>query len=125
MLMGSPILFILLINGSFIDAFGLVHSNLSFQKVTKASSPQTRLGGTVGDETKELSDFAKQLLSRGKPSSPGWKNRKLDELTEWATSDDANRPIVCEYEPDGMCYVFLTLVYSLGIIDACSHGAII
>lgn len=34
----------------------------------------------------------------GLPSSPGWKNGQLDALTEWAVSNDANRPVICEYE---------------------------
>lgn len=66
----------------------------------------------VPDEGQELSetDFndiiaaslnKSYLLQKGKPSYPAWKNkRKLDEITEWATSDDANRPVICEYEPD-------------------------
>lgn len=50
----------------------------------------------------------KELLSggfmKGQPSYPAWKSKrrrqKLYEMTEWATSDEANRPIICEYEPD-------------------------
>ena len=114
--MGISLLYLLLINASFIDAFALLNSNLPFQKVTKQQS-HTRLSATE-DEREQLTDFAKHLLSRGKPSSPGWKNRKLDELTEWATSDDANRPIVCEYEPDGMYSVLCILFYAQGFIDA-------
>ena len=34
----------------------------------------------------------------GLPSSPGWKSGQLDALTEWAVSNDANRPVICEYE---------------------------
>ena len=26
----------------------------------------------------------------------------LDELTDWAVSEEANRPIICEYESDGL-----------------------
>ena len=39
---------------------------------------------------------------RGLPSTPGWKTNELDDLTDWATSDSANRPVICEYEPDGL-----------------------
>lgn len=37
---------------------------------------------------------------QGVPSSPGWKQGKLDELTDWAVNDAANRPVICEYESD-------------------------
>ena len=38
---------------------------------------------------------------RGIPSTPGWSQGQLDELTDWATTEDSNRPVVCEYKPDG------------------------
>jgi hypothetical protein len=38
----------------------------------------------------------------GLPSSPGWKRGQLDKLTDWAVSDAANRPVICEYEPDAV-----------------------
>ena len=34
------------------------------------------------------------------PSTPGWDGGELDLLTEWAVAKTANRPIVCEYNPD-------------------------
>jgi len=34
---------------------------------------------------------------QGMPSTPGWESGRLDELTDWATSDRANRPVMCEY----------------------------
>lgn len=40
-----------------------------------------------------------------RPSFPGWKRRAAqldDKLTEWVTADEANRPIICEYEPDAL-----------------------
>ena len=36
----------------------------------------------------------------GMPSTPGWDGGELDLLTEWAVAKTANRPIVCEYNPD-------------------------
>jgi hypothetical protein len=36
----------------------------------------------------------------GRPSFPGWKTRQLDTLTDWAKNDEANRSVICEYEPD-------------------------
>jgi hypothetical protein len=36
---------------------------------------------------------------RGNPSLPGWKKGEFERLTNWAMSDEANRPIICEYEP--------------------------
>jgi hypothetical protein len=38
----------------------------------------------------------------GRPSSPGWKTGQLDQLTDWAVADAANRAVICEYEPDGV-----------------------
>ena len=56
---------------------------------------------SVQDEGEELTDFARQFVSVGRPSSPGWKNsRRIDELTVWAKCEKSNRPIICEYEPD-------------------------
>lgn len=43
-------------------------------------------------------DYWSQSL-KALPSNPGWKRGQLNVLTEWAVSDEANRPIVCEYEP--------------------------
>jgi len=49
-----------------------------------------------------LEGISKYILN-GKPSNPGWKSSNaVDELTEWAISNEANRPIICEYEPDGL-----------------------
>ena len=38
---------------------------------------------------------------QGMPSTPGWESGRLDELTDWATSDRANRPVMCEYRSEG------------------------
>ena len=38
----------------------------------------------------------------GMPSTPGWRPQQLDKLTNWAVNDKANRPIICEYKPDGV-----------------------
>jgi hypothetical protein len=40
--------------------------------------------------------------SQGRPSTPGWAKGKLNGLTDWAVNDEANRPVICEYEPDGL-----------------------
>lgn len=39
------------------------------------------------------------LLQSPPPLQPP---KSLDELTEWATSDESNRPILCEWEPDAL-----------------------
>lgn len=39
---------------------------------------------------------------KGAPSTPGFKPGQFDKLTSWAMSTDANRPIVSEYDPDGL-----------------------
>lgn len=54
------------------------------------------------DQVQEL--LSSGGLTKGKPSYPAWKSKRkrkqLFEMAEWATSDEANRPIMCEYEPD-------------------------
>jgi hypothetical protein len=39
---------------------------------------------------------------QGRPSTPGWAKGKLNRLTDWAVSDEANRPVMSEYEPDAL-----------------------
>ncbi|KAL3802692.1 hypothetical protein HJC23_012016 [Cyclotella cryptica] len=39
---------------------------------------------------------------RGRPSTPGFKPGQFEKLTSWAMSQDSNRPIVTEYDPDGL-----------------------
>ena len=49
---------------------------------------------SVQDEGEELTDFARQFVSVGRPSSPGWKNtcsRRVDELTVWAKEKSKNK----------------------------------
>ena len=36
----------------------------------------------------------------GMPSTPGWERGQLNQLTDWAIADKANRPVICEYKPD-------------------------
>ena len=72
-------------------------------------------------------------LKKGQPSYPAWqserKRKTLYEMTEWATSDEANRPIICEYEPDAwwlwtkwsgtalsMTYTSIIINVSIGIL---------
>ena len=42
------------------------------------------------------------MSGEGFPSNPGWKKGQLDTLTDWAVNNEANRPIITEYEPDSM-----------------------
>lgn len=39
---------------------------------------------------------------KGRPSTPGFKPGQFEKLTSWAMSQDSNRPIVTEYDPDGL-----------------------
>ena len=41
------------------------------------------------------------IEGKGKPSNPGWGAGRLNRLTEWADSSQPNRPIICEYNPQG------------------------
>ena len=33
--------------------------------------------------------------------TPGWEAGRLNQLTDWAVSDQTNRPVICEYKADG------------------------
>ena len=53
-----------------------------------------------------------RFVKRGQPSSPGWKNpSQFDILTEWVACDEANRAIICEYDPDALWLVRLFLLF--------------
>jgi len=41
------------------------------------------------------------IKGAGAPSKPGWKSDRLERLNEWADAQEANRPIIKEYVPDG------------------------
>jgi len=53
-------------------------------------------------EEQQQSSLLPNESDMGLPSSPGWKKGRLDELTDWAVNDRANRPIICEYESNGL-----------------------
>mmetsp|Transcript_3565 Transcript_3565/g.8125 ORF Transcript_3565/g.8125 Transcript_3565/m.8125 type:complete len:469 (+) Transcript_3565:80-1486(+) len=59
-------------------------------------------GGSSSSKTDWLSMYSvpPRRAYEGLPSSPGWKRGQLDTLTDWAVNDEANRPVICEYEPD-------------------------
>ena len=86
--------------GGNVGSLGISGSDLHRNWLHLAKK-RSKLRASVEDEGEMLTKFAQQFVLKGKPSNVGWKNsRKLDDLTEWATSDEANRPIICEYEPD-------------------------
>jgi hypothetical protein len=43
-----------------------------------------------------------QRFFRGAPSTPGFKPGQFEKLTHWAISTSSNRPVVAEYDPDGL-----------------------
>ena len=47
------------------------------------------------------SAFINERFLEGMPSTPGWEAGRLNQLTEWAVSDQSNRPVICEYKADG------------------------
>mmetsp|Transcript_2797 Transcript_2797/g.4526 ORF Transcript_2797/g.4526 Transcript_2797/m.4526 type:complete len:495 (+) Transcript_2797:41-1525(+) len=79
---------------------------------TRSFSPllqKRRNTGTSGHKaafTLLLLHSEKEPLSKarssyeGLPSSPFWKKQQLKKLASWAINDEANRPIIGEYEPD-------------------------
>ena len=54
----------------------------------------------------------------GSPSNPGWESGRLNRLTEWADSSVPNRPIICEYQPEGSWLPIMSLESS---VYFCSH----
>jgi hypothetical protein len=74
-----------------------------FTSSSSQNTSENRRSSLSEDQVHELLSGG---LRKGQPSYPAWKSkrrrRKLNEMTEWATSDEANRPIVCEYEPDAL-----------------------
>ncbi len=96
------------------------------------------LPSSGSSEGQQFSESTKSFLQKGNPSSPGWKNKNLlNDVTDWATSDEANRPIICEYEPDAgwlwrkwrgtalsMTYVSVLINIALGItLDTSVHAS--
>ena len=84
----------------------------------------------------DLDEVTNVFVKRGQPSFPGWKDvSKFDALTEWVTCDEANRPVICEYDPDAwwlwtkwrgtvlsITYIPILLNVSLGIaVDRYVH----
>lgn len=50
-------------------------------------------------DLKDSKSTSMRKVYRGNPSFPGWKKGEFERLTNWAMNDEANRPIICEYEP--------------------------
>ena len=78
--------------------------SVSSQSEDTEGSPQRRR--YLSEE--QVHDLLSGSLSigKGQPSYPAWrskqKRKQLSEMGEWATSDESNRPIICEYEPDAL-----------------------
>ena len=43
-----------------------------------------------------------QRAFEGMPSTPGYRPGQLNRLTDWAVRDSSNRPVICEFRPDGL-----------------------
>mmetsp|Transcript_3993 Transcript_3993/g.10102 ORF Transcript_3993/g.10102 Transcript_3993/m.10102 type:complete len:633 (-) Transcript_3993:456-2354(-) len=83
---------------------GRVHRTLSLPSVdAKSSSSAVSRYYALGHRQSVLlfssptPDFFK-----GAPSTPGFKPGQFDKLSSWALSTASNRPVVAEYEPDGL-----------------------
>lgn len=58
---------------------------------------------TTSSTNKRSKDNAEaQRFFRGAPSTPGFKPGQFEKLTRWAISTSSNRPVVAEYDPDGL-----------------------
>ena len=49
------------------------------------------------DEIRPIAN--RKPMWEGKPGRGGWKQGQLEKVAGWAASTEANRPIVCEFEP--------------------------
>ena len=76
-----------------IALFAVLHSVALISPVRHAR-PEAVLQRTPPPRCNQFDD--------GMPSTPGWRPQQLDKLTNWAVNDKANRPIICEYKPDGV-----------------------
>jgi hypothetical protein len=96
---------VILASGALATVSGFINS----QKFNPINGPvhrsRSRLcsGGQAECDILDLDVATRNFVKRGQPSSPGWKNpSRFDRLTEWVTCDEANRPIICEYDPDAI-----------------------
>lgn len=84
-----------------MHAFTIPSPTCSYSKINKGIPRQrtTRTSQTILLSSKPPSepDFLK-----GRPSTPGFKPGQFERLTSWAMSQDSNRAIVTEYDPDGL-----------------------
>jgi len=73
---------------------------------TSSSSQDKSSGNQPYLSEEEVHELLSGGLLKGQPSYPAWKSKRrrnqLYKLAEWATSDEANRPIICEFEPDAL-----------------------
>jgi hypothetical protein len=79
--------------GIHVEAF---QSNISQERILLQQNRRKRFLPSL------LFQSQKVLGGEGMPSNPGWKLGRLERLTEWAESKEANRPVICEYESSGM-----------------------
>lgn len=64
---------------------------------------KTTTGSRSTNNNKRSKDNAEaQRFFRGAPSTPGYKPGQFEKLTRWAISTSSNRPVVAEYDPDGL-----------------------
>ena len=83
---------------------GAVRLSSTSSKMQGLAPPRTsvRLTSTLFDDVPVTPLYrAPGSAFQGMPSTPGWESGRLDELTDWATSDRANRPVMCEYRSEG------------------------
>lgn len=47
------------------------------------------------------SNVFRAVEGTGVPSNRGWKSGRLNKLADWTVAEETNRPVICEYEPQG------------------------
>mmetsp|Transcript_18192 Transcript_18192/g.38008 ORF Transcript_18192/g.38008 Transcript_18192/m.38008 type:complete len:510 (-) Transcript_18192:1996-3525(-) len=73
-------------------------STSALHPVVIHAKPSTR--STKSPSSLRMTRAARNAIEgRGMPSTPGWQSGRLNRLTDWATDQKPNRPIICEYDP--------------------------
>ena len=94
------ILVILSLLANVANAFSLSQSQRHQSNVERVAA--VALGHQSSNPlTIVYSNVYRAVEGTGVPSSRGWKSGRLDRLSDWSVAEEPNRPIICEYEPNG------------------------
>ncbi|KAL7488569.1 hypothetical protein ACHAW6_014174 [Cyclotella cf. meneghiniana] len=89
------------------DAFAMPSTHCAISIGNKSSSEKRHIPSHRKINSRNILFVSNEPPSppeffKGRPSTPGFKPGQFEKLTSWAMSQDSNRPIVTEYDPDGL-----------------------